>query len=81
MSASTKISSNNADTSTELKLKVKTYFSWSKKLWYILDVSKDGEMAFIEDCKTRKVRWIKTELFLADMKEVELVALPMSDWD
>jgi len=49
------------------------YFSWADKLWYVMDVSKDGDMAFVEDCKTEKVRWIKTALFEEDMKEVKLI--------
>ena len=55
------------------ELKEKTYFSWAGKLWYIMDLDKAGEMAFIEDCKTERVRWVKTALFEDDMKEVKLI--------
>jgi len=48
------------------------YFEWAGKLWYVLNVSKDDEMAFVEDCKSLKVRWIKTALFEEEMKEVKL---------
>jgi len=58
---------------SDTKLQKKMYFSWADKLWYVMDVSKDGDMAFVEDCKTEKVRWIKTALFEEDMKEVKLI--------
>jgi len=47
------------------------YFSWAGKLWYVMNVSKDDEMAFVEDCKTLKVRWIKTDLFIDECEEVK----------
>lgn len=53
-------------------LEAKTYFSWANKLWYVVDVDKSGDMAFIEDCKTERVRWVKTALFEDEMKEVKL---------
>jgi hypothetical protein len=54
------------------EVRPKTYFVWSGKLWYVMDVAKDQEMAFVEDCKTLKVRWIEVEKFKNEMKEVKL---------
>lgn len=55
---------------SEIKLTEKTYFAWADKLWYIVEVDKTGECAFIEDCKTERVRWVKTALFVDEMREV-----------
>lgn len=55
----------------DTKLRKETYFEWSGRLWYVVDVDKDGETAFVEDCKTMKVRWIKCALFEDEMKEVK----------
>lgn len=55
------------------ELHEKMYFSWAGKLWYIMNLSSDGTQAFIEDCKTERVRWVKTALFEEDMKEVKLI--------
>jgi len=49
------------------------YFSWAGKLWYLMNLSADGDMAFVEDCRTEKVRWIKTALFEDECKEVKLI--------
>jgi molybdopterin-guanine dinucleotide biosynthesis protein len=54
------------------QLSKKTYFTWADKLWYVVDVAKDGDMVFVEDCKTEKVRWIKIELFKEDMRVIEV---------
>ena len=58
--------------SDTIPLENKMYFEWSGRLWYVVEVDKTGEMAFVEDCKTNKVRWIKCALFADDMKEVKL---------
>jgi len=55
------------------KLHEKMYFSWAGKLWYLMNLSADGDMAFVEDCRTEKVRWIKTALFEDECKEVKLI--------
>jgi hypothetical protein len=65
----------NPPVASSNKLENKTYFSWAGKLWYIVEIDKTGEMVFIEDCKTERVRWVKTALFEDDMKEVKLTEL------
>lgn len=65
MSASTKISAP-----AKYRYQPKTYFTWGKRLYYVVDISQDGEMVFVEDCKTERVRWMKTDLFKGFTKEV-----------
>ena len=60
-----------AHSEQKFELREKMYFSWAGKLWYVMNVSKDDEMAFVEDCKTLKVRWIKTDLFIDECEEVK----------
>jgi len=61
---------------SNVRFRAGTYFSWAGKLWYfVVDVEDDYEMAFVEDCKTEKQRWIKIELFEDEMEEVKLNTL------
>jgi hypothetical protein len=55
-------------------LKIGTYFTWANKLWYVIDMTHDGERAYVEDCGTNNAKWMRTAHFGKRIKVVTIDA-------
>lgn len=47
------------------------YYTFNNSLYYVEDVSNDGKMLLVEDCKTEDLEWVSVELLRKGMKEVK----------
>jgi hypothetical protein len=55
------------------------YFVWGRRLYYVVDLTADGMLYRIEDCRSLELEWVPRKL-LEKTKEVKCSKLPLNNW-